>query len=344
MTNYKKIIDKFLQQRKSQNRLAAVCIYGSRVQGTAKEASDLDVYLITVGGQDYRGSTVIDGITIEYFEKAFTTIMREIEANHENFNSFYQSFFRNCLVLYEEGSMFSYLKEFSEKVQMRPLLPGRLTASDQCDLHRTQMQFYESGDKKLPFYNHAYYVYLECLRQKYHKLNGYSNIPARKVQTLYTNDQIAQNYCVSLPGKSYRDFFIESILNENCSREEKQEKIKRAMQYISITSSNEESSKKGKINLEGYYIALYHQIQALSTTTESSLYQYHNIVDQLNQFYAMLCANTSQEVDDDLVDSLIMEQGNVEMLQHTLQNFGEEMNFNVKEYCIPYFSKNRRFL
>ncbi len=280
MSKYNTIVEKLIKQVQARHDIIAACVYGSQIQNIATESSDLDVLLITGNGNSYRGCSIIDGVEVEYFIKSFITIMNEIETNHKRNNPFYTSLFRNCEVLMDQNEIVLYLQNMQQMTENQPLiLPKKQDTSTIC--------YYQSKWEEDPFFEHNYYVLLECIRQYYHQKKGYSQIPFKNVLDLYQNQQMAEYYCVNLPDSAFKNFFLECT-NENSSKEEKKRYLEQMLTLINYTKLNESSSQPNYFHTErilNYIITFVNGYKKLIRNKEkygSILYPYHNLLEQIS--------------------------------------------------------------
>lgn len=101
----RKIVEQLISIRESNNLVLAACIYHNE---QVNETSFLNVFLVTAGNRDYKGRYTIDGVTVDYKEKSFYTIMNEIEANEKNQNVFYHTLFEHYDVVFDQNIGFIF--------------------------------------------------------------------------------------------------------------------------------------------------------------------------------------------------------------------------------------------
>lgn len=346
MLDYDHIIGKLIKKRKSENKIIAACVYGSQINGTATKTSDLDVLLVTSGNEDYRGCRMIDGQRIEYFEKSFVTIMNEIEECQKKNNPFYASLFRNCKVIFDTYHFIPYLKFHQAKVSEITAKSSEKATIDYSDLAFYQSQFYNHTNDMDSYFNHYYYVYLDCLRRKYHEENDCSMIPAKKVVGLYQDSSLADYYCVRLPQAEYREFVLHCILDYNCSRQEKEARIEEALQWLQVKRLDSISPKEPKQmhmnRLKNYLISFSNESQKIGVSEGQTLYTMHNLVEslgKLNRLY-MEKTQTSLISTTDYEQLILSENSNA--LKSILNTCCTQFEINPNEYEIAYLSKKYR--
>ena len=333
MLNYQEKVIKLIEKRKSKNRILAACIYGSRVQGTASFHSDLDVLLITDGEENYRGCYKIGELTVEYTEKSFYTIMNEMELYEQKRNAFYHSFFAHQIVVFDQGDFFPFLKSYLQKLQSLNLAETDFTKQDYKELGIARYNW--ESHKKDCLSNYYYYLYLECLRQKYHKMSHCSYIQPKNVYSVYKNPEKANLYCESLPEESYLKFFVNCIEKEYITVYEKEKRLKYASDCLNLSDDlidcEEESILvNNKINIKQQLILSYHQLQKIRysyVNHEPVIYAYSHLMNHINQLHTIL---NPQWIFQKIEPNELATQLNI---------WAQQAEIDLNEYEIPIFTK-----
>ena len=351
MLNYSDIIQKLLRIRKSTNEVTAACVYGSRIMGTATENSDLDVYLITGGNTDFRGCYRVDGIAVEYFEKSFMTIMKEIEQNRKRNNPFYDSFFKHCEVVFDRSGMVNYLRDYHKQTGNVLSTPLKLNDADLQTLMMLQIELEKHANQEDSIYDYYYYTFLEQLRMAYHKQNGCTMISTYNTYSLYQDKAKTGRYCTILPNQEYRTFFLDCIENAESPRSMKQRRIVEAKDYLGIQTLEpiKESLLQPHSRIETIrhqWISIYHGIKHLEDTyygnKKSFYYEYYVLAHQLQRLNdAYLTTFPGQTLPSDWHAQLVS-TGDIYALDKVTDFFCEQLDCNPEEYEIPYFRKNYR--
>ena len=335
----RKIVEQLISIRESNNLVLAACIYHNE---QVKETSFLNVFLVIAGNRDYKGRYTIDGVTVDYKEKSFYTIMNEIEANEKNQNVFYHTLFEHYDVVFDQNNWFHFLNEYLYKVHLLPSPNTKLDRKDFEDLRRAKSEFEVHLKDSEDLSNYYYYLYLECLRQKYHKKNNFTNIHSSNVYKLYRNSQLAEFCCVSLPQEYYRSFYMDCIQKEHTFFAEKQQRVQNAFKYLDIepldkihvtASLNHKSNllvcKHQLIMLQQYK----NQIEMAYQQGEPTKYTYSNFKQQLDQ--VMIASGIGPSI----TTYSNMNQTDIEKSISLLQ---EQLHLNPLEYEIPYYGKKYR--
>ncbi len=346
MLAYKKIVDQLIQIRKSDAPVIAACVYGSQVQGTATDNSDLDIYLITGGNENIRGMYFIDGIYVDYFEKSFITIMNEIEKFHKVGNSFYASFMRNSEVIFDRTNIVAQLKNYQLQIEKLEIRDYGLTEKDYSTLAYYYSKFNQNRASDEPFFDYYYYIFLEQLRQKYHKINHYSPMYAKDVPVLYQNESKANTYCLNLPDSTYRDFFLECISQEKCSRKKKEQQIEQAIQFLGEDLEHEQPKTTNPLrwqSLNSYLISFFHESRQLINASEEStfLYRYFSLVENIRNLNSLYQDNAISQLDSSYLHQLIVSQDPI-LTYFVMQDFCNQSGIDSMTYEISYFQKKYR--
>lgn len=208
----REIISNFMKSICRREDVLGVIFYGSSCYKTDTLGSDVDLLFITDGDKNYKGTTYIDGVKIEYFEKNIYYLMEKIERLPFSFDRSFISIFKNGEILYSKNQVIEYLKEeILSRAKMFPTKDKRL------GYESDYMEFYE----QIPLfcihddtYSYLYYNLVESIRRRYHEEHGYSKLPSMKVYSLYQNPSYAEEfYCVRLPGQQFRESYLEMVTN-----------------------------------------------------------------------------------------------------------------------------------
>lgn len=208
----KEIILKFIEPIYRRKDILGIIFYGSSCYKTDTLGSDIDLLFITDSDKNYKGTTYIEDIKLEYFEKNIYYLMEKIETLPSSFDRSLVSIFKNGEVLYSKNNMVEYLKE--EILSASKLFPPKSKKThhelDILELYN-QLQLFNCKDDT---YAYIYYNLIESNRKRYHEKYGYSKLPSMKVYSLYKNPSYAKDfYCVKLPDKKFRESYLKMVTN-----------------------------------------------------------------------------------------------------------------------------------
>lgn len=183
--------------------------YGSRVMNTAKETSDLDLFIVNSGFKNMRAKRLIDGIEIDIIEFNIETVCHAILKDSMLGNTYFSSVFKNGKVLLNKYETCETLYNLLDSpIQRKQMLNAELLelAMD----HVTKFIFYP---KEREFH---FCVAADFLRSLYHTKMNYSSIQANKVFKIYENPKIAkENYRLNLPSEEFMYQYLNIFQEEN---------------------------------------------------------------------------------------------------------------------------------
>ena len=103
---YNKIINKFVQKWQKEENIEGIIIFGSYVNGFFNSTSDLDFLIILNNEAKWygRGSTIIDGITIEYFINTLNNFQNAFKRDFNNYNPVNTNMIANSKILFDKNN------------------------------------------------------------------------------------------------------------------------------------------------------------------------------------------------------------------------------------------------
>lgn len=263
-----KIIDDFIKKKKYQERkdIVMIIFYGSSKYGTNTSKSDVDLLVVTVSYDNYKGVTYIDGVKIEYFEKTVDYITQKLE--EQSNNTSLKSIINNGEVVYGDKYFIEYFKSIIPENKKSKLKDKGSYTLDYYEKYKNSI----NEDYKKYFY----YLTLEQIRLRYQFENKYGYVTGQKANKLYRNRAYAKKYYnLQLPDENFCDEYLEARdnpdeqkLNEMISKinlkrkEEERKNFNYSIHYCkeySTTVSNfieEILDENNNVNISNYYLAL----------------------------------------------------------------------------------------
>ena len=190
-----------------------IIVYGSYVGGRNNTLSDLDVMVIksNYNTQDC-GSSIIDGIRVEYFiqdiKKLYELIKKEVENNDPS----HLTKFATCEILCDSDDT---IKEFIEyaKILYNTRILTSFSDTDKFSIFsiNNRIEDLESLIDCDSFYA-VYYITLERIRTLYARMNGIIDLPIMKIERIYKDKDFAGKYISSPTHKLPDPGFIEKYL------------------------------------------------------------------------------------------------------------------------------------
>lgn len=207
----KELINRFLEETnfQSQSDLMLLMAYGSRVTGTNHENSDLDILYITSKSREYRGSKVVDGISVDITIIPFNDAEEMIMESASTGSAYLESVLKTGVVIIDTCDTFNMLfQALSLKSVHRRTIDGSL-----LDLAVNHFFDFEEGSGNE---NIHYYAALELLRKAYHAKENCSNISTSKVYDLYCDRAKAtERYMIKLPDDSFMVDYLSALQETN---------------------------------------------------------------------------------------------------------------------------------
>lgn len=201
------LIEKFLDRTNYHNddKILAIVFYGSRVKRTNKEASDLDVMIITNQNHSSKVAMVIEGIKVDCnifsAKELFDFVYDKWLAN----NAYFNSVLKNGLIIKNNGileELEDYLLELEYMNQGKKKLSLRF-------LEEIKDMYDNFKMNKKDFW---YFNLLEKLRMAYNYLKNCSYVSMVKTYDIFSNADFYRDvYNLIIPDQSFIDLFLSAI-------------------------------------------------------------------------------------------------------------------------------------
>lgn len=208
MSKIDDVINNFINDAhlKSNKDILVVILYGSYVNGSNNDKSDVDMLFVINGTDNYRICKVIDGIHLDIYALTVSEIERQIVYERANGNQYIESVLVCGQVILNRDKIFEYLRSIlSANIVRFKRNINPSYASLVVERVENFMGNVENNDRE-------YYVALDYLRNLIHVVLNASTIPDLKVYKLYTNVDLAENfYRLKMPNEEFRNLFIEAL-------------------------------------------------------------------------------------------------------------------------------------
>lgn len=190
-----------------------IIAYGSYVKRTNTTLSDLDIMIIksNYNTQDC-GSLNIDGVRIEYFIQDIKRIYELIKNEIKNNDPSHLTKFATCKIIYDTDNKVKELIDYAQKLYSTKINTS-FTDREKFSIFsiNNRIEDLESLLYSDSFYS-VYYITLEKIRTLYSRINGIIDLPATKIEKIYTNNEYAQKYISSPIHQLPEQNFIEKYL------------------------------------------------------------------------------------------------------------------------------------
>lgn len=189
---------------------ALVVFYGSRVTGTSKPSSDLDVFIVSYNGPNLKRALIIDGIKTETEIVPLSLIYDTLLAARDDNNAYFSSVFNTGKVVKNDFETFENIKAYWEDITTGKILCANNNPVKMLDSIKRRYCDYRDADGVLKEY--YYYNLIELMRCAYHSIYKYQDINLTKVYDFYKHpEEISKNYHITLPPESFRTLYLQAI-------------------------------------------------------------------------------------------------------------------------------------
>jgi predicted nucleotidyltransferase/CRISPR/Cas system CSM-associated protein Csm2 small subunit len=194
-----------------------IMFYGSYLTGTNSANSDIDLHIIMNNNNPeklIRGSDLVNGIRIEYFEKPIADIYDSVENDFNNQNNALLSMFGYGYIIYDRFGDIVKLQQYIIEKFNQPLPPlSKEEAKEMVSILNNRMEkvvaFYETNN---PAFIHFYHLTVEKIRKFYHKLIGAPEIQTSKVVRVYLDHVYRETICKGIiPEQEFIDKYLSAI-------------------------------------------------------------------------------------------------------------------------------------
>ena len=196
-----------------------VIVCGSSLTGFNTKDSDIDLQVIFDNDrkQLIRGSKIIDGVKIEYFEKPIDDIYLEIENGFLNQNNASLSIIGKGSIVFEKDRRIRQLQQHALN-KFNDSMPGLTEeeSKEYVSIINNRMEKLESlakdNDQNFDHYCH---LTIDRIRKFYHKKKGISKIPTSKVYRIYTDEEYRKSVYKENPDQEFIDMYL-NLITSNC--------------------------------------------------------------------------------------------------------------------------------
>lgn len=191
-------------------------VYGSSLTGFNKKGSDIDLHIIYDDEDStklIRGSKMIDGTKIEYFEKPIRDVYLGILNGYYNQDNALFSIIGNGTIIFERGERLLKLRQFARDTFASPMPPlDEESVREQVSILNNRMEKLEDlasdGDPK---FDHMYHLAIDKMRKLYHRRLGLPRIPASKVYRIYTDSRYRKSMYKENPDEEFIRMYLTLI-------------------------------------------------------------------------------------------------------------------------------------
>ncbi len=213
------IINQFIEKMEylQNEHVLGIYFYGSYLTGYNNKHSDIDLHVI-FDNNDLkhliRGSTYIEGIRIEYFEKPIGDIYLSIQNDYQNQNNALLSIIGTSKIIIDKKGFLKQLQDYTKEKFSKPLpLLDQEDAREYVSIINNRMEKLRiAAEENSPYFIHLYHLTLEKIRKFYHRLNGLPEVQTSKVFRVYTDENYRKSfYKDKIPEDDFIQMYLRSI-------------------------------------------------------------------------------------------------------------------------------------
>ena len=213
---YNKIINKFVQKCQKEENIEGIIIFGSYVNGFFNSTSDLDFLIILNNEAKWygRGSTIIDGITIEYFINTLNNFQNAFKRDFNNYNPVNTNMIANSKILFDKNNNVKLLqneaaKWYKKEYEKKEINELKKLISFAEDLFLELEYSYQNNDDDFAI---LYFELLNRIVNLYQVYNKYAPIQKEKMNKIINDKKYQKNYKYKGKiNKSLQKYFNECI-------------------------------------------------------------------------------------------------------------------------------------
>ena len=226
MDDVLEIINKFIDKMKykENDHVLGIYFYGSFLTGFNNKYSDIDLHVIFDNNDPLhiiRGTTHIDGMRIEYFEKPINDLYLTVENDYNNQSNAPLSILGTSKIIFDKDGSLKKLQKYTKEKFANPLPKlNKETAKEQISILNNRMEKLRiAAIDDSPYFHHLYHVSLEKIRKFYHKLNGMPEVQTTKIFRVYQDEAYRKSfYKDKIPEQEFIDMFINAATDKSIDK------------------------------------------------------------------------------------------------------------------------------
>jgi len=217
-----------------------IFVYGSSLTGFNTDVSDIDLHVIFDDDRPLRlirGSKIIDGTKIEYFEKPINDIYLSIENGYLNQDNACFALFANGAIVFDRDNKMKEIQQYAINKYSNPMPSLSYDeAREQVSIINNRMDKLEkSAINDSPYFDHLYHLVIEKIRKFYHKFIGVPKIQTSKVYRIYTDDDYRNSMYKVNPEEEFVKMYL-NLITTNCM--DKFKKLEMVKELYNYTTRN----------------------------------------------------------------------------------------------------------
>ena len=213
-----------------------IFVYGSSLTGFNTKSSDIDLHVIYDNEEPdrlIRGSKIIDGTKIEYFEKPIEDIFLSIENGYLNQDNACFSLFGKGTIVFDRTDQLKKLQQYTINRFETPMPPlSEEETKEQVSIINNRMEkLTKFATEDDPLFDHFYHLTIDKIRKFYHKYMGIPKIQTSKVYRIYTDSEYRNSMNKENPDTKFVDMYLDLITTDSTDRLEKLQMVNNFYNY-----------------------------------------------------------------------------------------------------------------
>lgn len=333
------LIEKFLSKTGylEDEKVCAIVFYGSRIRGTNKDSSDLDVLVISKQRKNMKAAMLIDGIKIDYNIFSVYDLFDIAYEKRVINNAYFESVLKNGLVIKNNGIL-EELREYLDSLEGINNHKKKVSNQVLDEIKELYDNFVTAKQ------SYWYYNLLEKLRMTYNYLNNCSYISMVKVYDVFSNGDFYEDaYSISLPSLSFRSLFIEAVTTTEFDLQ--LNVINRIIEILGMNlNKNRDYYEEEELfltdnDIKNELIIIYNKVEKmidlLTNNHPYADYSYNVLLRQIDLFYQRVYRNNSTEINDAIKNAnKISNEERVKILRELFGIVDKDYRFDYDNYMI----------
>lgn len=213
-----KIIDDFVDMKKYKTRkdVLGIFFYGSSLYGKNNENSDIDLHVITSGKADIRGNFVMGNTHVEYFERPYSKILKQLKHEKQTNQTVLLSMLGYGKIIYEKANKLTKLQEHIKKYYKdyspQPLISETKAIYDAYKIYINISRLEKLSNENDSSFHFMYYIVLNNIKQLHEKFVGLStDISQYKLKRFYLKNEEQTNTFKTIPDEKFINLFLTCV-------------------------------------------------------------------------------------------------------------------------------------
>lgn len=213
MESWEKAAYAFAKDWQQKNEVTGIILTGSRIMGTASDASDIDIHVILNNKVDYRerGNQVINGFMVEYFANPVSQLKAYMNDEHLLNKRTAARMIATGKVVYDKNGTVKRLVDHAKKMMKKAFkpVPKNSIETIKYNLYDDFEGLKALHSERSNNFDFACNLYIDHLLKEYCRLLK-AEIPAKtKLYKFLKNDMFRKKYAIkAFPDKKFTEHVV----------------------------------------------------------------------------------------------------------------------------------------